>query len=110
MFILCNGLFGIIVGCFFSCSFIGSSICRVLYSILNSFYWAATIWRCKRMDLRVMEGLILYFYCFVFVLQIISPHNLYLHPTLVVKRYQFWRLITNFLYFRKMGEFLNFDT
>ncbi|KAF2304981.1 hypothetical protein GH714_000851 [Hevea brasiliensis] len=33
---------------------------------------------------------------------IISPHNLYLHPTLVVKHYQFWRLITNFLYFRKM--------
>ncbi|KAG8635210.1 hypothetical protein MANES_16G008600v8 [Manihot esculenta] len=36
-------------------------------------------------------------------LDIISPHNLYLHPTLVAKHYQFWRLITNFLYFRKMG-------
>ncbi|XP_043807960.1 derlin-2.2-like [Manihot esculenta] len=35
-------------------------------------------------------------------LDIISPHNLYLHPTLVAKHYQFWRLITNFLYFRKM--------
>ncbi|GMP72934.1 hypothetical protein CsSME_00030807 [Camellia sinensis var. sinensis] len=35
-------------------------------------------------------------------LDIISPHNLYLHPKLVVKHYQFWRLVTNFLYFRKM--------
>ncbi|KAL9818362.1 putative derlin [Arabidopsis thaliana] len=33
---------------------------------------------------------------------IISPYNLYLNPTLVVKQYQFWRLVTNFLYFRKM--------
>lgn len=37
-------------------------------------------------------------------LQIISPYNLYLNPTLVVKQYQFWRLVTNFLYFRKMGN------
>ncbi|KAI5330919.1 hypothetical protein L3X38_021045 [Prunus dulcis] len=35
-------------------------------------------------------------------LDIISPHNLYLNPILVVKQYQFWRLVTNFLYFRKM--------
>ncbi|KAF2587133.1 hypothetical protein F2Q70_00034801, partial [Brassica cretica] len=35
-------------------------------------------------------------------LQIISPYNLYLNPTLVVKQYQFWRLVTNFLYFRNM--------
>ncbi|XP_039028841.1 derlin-2.2-like [Hibiscus syriacus] len=35
-------------------------------------------------------------------LEIISPYNLYLNPTLVVKHYQFWRLVTNFLYFRKM--------
>lgn len=35
-------------------------------------------------------------------LDIISPLNLCLHPTLVVKHYQFWRLITNFLFFRKM--------
>jgi len=41
----------------------------------------------------------------VFVLQIISPYNLYLNPTLVVKQYQYWRLVTNFLYFRKMGNF-----
>ncbi|KAM7266044.1 hypothetical protein ACFE04_003727 [Oxalis oulophora] len=37
-------------------------------------------------------------------LEIISPHNLYLNPTLVIKKYQCWRLITNFLYFRKMGH------
>ncbi|CAH1448310.1 unnamed protein product [Lactuca virosa] len=35
-------------------------------------------------------------------LEIISPYNLYLNPRLVVKQYQIWRLITNFLYFRKM--------
>ncbi|XP_062088722.1 derlin-2.2 [Humulus lupulus] len=35
-------------------------------------------------------------------LDIISPYNLYLNPKLVVKQYQFWRLVTNFLYFRKM--------
>nr|GMD11399.1 derlin-2.2 [Ipomoea batatas] len=35
-------------------------------------------------------------------LEIISPYNLYLNPKLVVKHYEFWRLITNFLYFRKM--------
>ncbi|KAK2986533.1 hypothetical protein RJ640_005575, partial [Escallonia rubra] len=39
----------------------------------------------------------------VMFLQIISPYNLYLNPRLVVKHYQFWRLVTNFLYFRKMG-------
>lgn len=38
------------------------------------------------------------------MLQIISPHNLYLNPILVVKQYQLWRLITNFLYFRKIGD------
>ncbi|MBA0658916.1 hypothetical protein Goklo_011092 [Gossypium klotzschianum] len=38
-------------------------------------------------------------------LEIISPYHLYLNPKLVVKQYQFWRLITNFLYFRKMGKF-----
>ncbi|KAI4312006.1 hypothetical protein MLD38_036865 [Melastoma candidum] len=35
-------------------------------------------------------------------LDIISPHSLYLHPRLVFKHYQFWRLITNFLFFRNM--------
>nr|DAD17768.1 TPA_asm: hypothetical protein HUJ06_019231 [Nelumbo nucifera] len=35
-------------------------------------------------------------------LEIISPYHLYLNPTLVVKHYEFWRLITNFFYFRKM--------
>lgn len=40
----------------------------------------------------------------VMALQIISPYHLYLNPSLVVKQYQFWRLITNFLYFRKMGN------
>ncbi|KAK4711400.1 hypothetical protein R3W88_005913 [Solanum pinnatisectum] len=35
-------------------------------------------------------------------LEIISPYNLYLNPKLVVKQYQVWRLVTNFLYFRKM--------
>ncbi|KAJ6843528.1 derlin-2.2-like [Iris pallida] len=35
-------------------------------------------------------------------LEIISPYHLYLNPTLVVKQYEIWRLITNFFYFRKM--------
>ncbi|CAM8903154.1 hypothetical protein QQ045_011257 [Rhodiola kirilowii] len=35
-------------------------------------------------------------------LEIITPYNLYLNPKLVFKNYQLWRLITNFLYFRKM--------
>ena len=34
--------------------------------------------------------------------QIISPYHLYLNPKLVVQ-YEIWRLVTNFLYFRKMG-------
>ncbi|KAG6419038.1 hypothetical protein SASPL_121246 [Salvia splendens] len=33
-------------------------------------------------------------------LDIISPYDLYLNPKLVVKQYQIWRVITNFLYFR----------
>ncbi|KAF8391525.1 hypothetical protein HHK36_023830 [Tetracentron sinense] len=37
-------------------------------------------------------------------LEIITPYNLYLNPTRVVQNYELWRLITNFLYFRKMGE------
>jgi len=36
-------------------------------------------------------------------LQIISPYHLYLNPKLVVQHYEIWRLVTNFLYFRKMG-------
>ncbi|XP_076923031.1 derlin-2.2-like [Bidens hawaiensis] len=39
-------------------------------------------------------------------LEIISPKHLYLNPMLVVEKYQIWRLVTNFLYFRKMD--LNF--
>ncbi|KAL7088708.1 hypothetical protein ACP275_13G144100 [Erythranthe tilingii] len=35
-------------------------------------------------------------------LDIISPYDLYLNPNLVVDHYQIWRIITNFLYFRKM--------
>ncbi|KAG9153318.1 hypothetical protein Leryth_018036 [Lithospermum erythrorhizon] len=35
-------------------------------------------------------------------LDIISPYNLYLNPKLIVKQCQVWRLVTNFLYFRKM--------
>ncbi|CAA3009347.1 derlin- [Olea europaea subsp. europaea] len=35
-------------------------------------------------------------------LEIISPYDLYLNPVLVVKHYQVWRIVTNFLYFRKM--------
>ncbi|KAJ8471258.1 hypothetical protein OPV22_025601 [Ensete ventricosum] len=35
-------------------------------------------------------------------LEIISPHNLYLNPKLIVQQYEIWRLVTNFLYFRKM--------
>ena len=41
---------------------------------------------------------------FCLFLQIISPYNLYLNPNLVIKQYQLWRLVTNFLYFRKMGN------
>jgi hypothetical protein len=37
-------------------------------------------------------------------LQIISPYHLYLNPKLVVQHYEIWRLVTNFLYFRKMGR------
>ncbi|GJM97271.1 hypothetical protein PR202_ga14187 [Eleusine coracana subsp. coracana] len=36
-------------------------------------------------------------------LEIISPYHLYLNPKLVVQQYEIWRLVTNFLYFRKMG-------
>jgi hypothetical protein len=39
----------------------------------------------------------------VFPAQIISPYHLYLNPKLVVQQYEIWRLVTNFLYFRKMG-------
>ncbi|KAJ0105504.1 hypothetical protein Patl1_18164 [Pistacia atlantica] len=39
-------------------------------------------------------------------LDIISPFNLCLHPTLVVKQYQSWSPITSFLFFRKMVKFL----
>ncbi|XP_068638857.1 derlin-2.1 [Aristolochia californica] len=35
-------------------------------------------------------------------LEIISPYHLYLNPKRVVQHYEFWRLITNFFYFRKM--------
>ncbi|KAG2533795.1 derlin-2-like [Panicum virgatum] len=35
-------------------------------------------------------------------LDIISPYHLYLNPKLVVQQYEIWRLVTNFLYFRKM--------
>ncbi|CBI23509.3 unnamed protein product, partial [Vitis vinifera] len=42
-------------------------------------------------------------------LDIISPYNLYLNPKLVVKQYEVWRLITNFLYFRKMGNLFALD-
>ncbi|CAA6668718.1 unnamed protein product [Spirodela intermedia] len=35
-------------------------------------------------------------------LEIISPYDLYLNPKFVLQRYELWRLITNFLYFRKM--------
>ncbi|KAL3627522.1 hypothetical protein CASFOL_028885 [Castilleja foliolosa] len=41
-----------------------------------------------------------------FSLDIISPYDLYLNPRLVVKQYQIWRVVTNFLYFRKMGNSL----
>lgn len=39
--------------------------------------------------------------------QIISPYHLYLNPKLVVQHYEIWRLVTNFLYFRKMGMSMN---
>lgn len=45
-----------------------------------------------------------FFYVFGLLLQIISPYNLYLNPKLVVQQWEIWRLITNFLYFRRMGN------
>ena len=36
-------------------------------------------------------------------LEIILPYHLYLNPKLVVQHYRIWRLVTNFLYFHKMG-------
>ncbi|KAG6499965.1 derlin-2.2 [Zingiber officinale] len=35
-------------------------------------------------------------------LEIISPHKLYLNPIRIVQKYEIWRLVTNFLYFRNM--------
>ncbi|CAA7394424.1 unnamed protein product [Spirodela intermedia] len=35
-------------------------------------------------------------------LEIISPYSLYLNPKLVVRRYEIWRLVTNFLFFGKL--------
>ncbi|RLN41702.1 derlin-2 [Panicum miliaceum] len=40
-------------------------------------------------------------------LEIISPYHLYLNPKLVVQQYEIWRLVTNFLYFRKMDQIDN---
>ncbi|OEL31024.1 Derlin-2.2 [Dichanthelium oligosanthes] len=40
-------------------------------------------------------------------LEIISPYHLYLNPKRVVQQYEIWRLVTNFLYFRKMGAMLH---
>ncbi|KAI4371135.1 hypothetical protein MLD38_019401 [Melastoma candidum] len=37
--------------------------------------------------------------------QIISPYNLYVHPRLVFKQYQFWRLITNFFFSRNRSNY-----
>ena len=39
------------------------------------------------------------------LVQIISPHKMYLNPNIVVKQYEFWQLITNFFFFGKMGNF-----
>ncbi|CAA6658239.1 unnamed protein product [Spirodela intermedia] len=36
-------------------------------------------------------------------LQIISPYSLYLNPKLVVRRYEIWRLVTNFFVLRETG-------
>ncbi|KAI4963376.1 hypothetical protein ZWY2020_015416 [Hordeum vulgare] len=36
-------------------------------------------------------------------LETISLYHLYLNPKVVVQPYEIWRLVTNFLYFRKMG-------
>ncbi|KAL1537353.1 derlin-2.2-like [Salvia divinorum] len=38
-------------------------------------------------------------------LDIISPYDLYLNPKLVLKQYQIWRIMTNFLYFRKLARY-----
>ncbi|KAJ7525779.1 hypothetical protein O6H91_17G066100 [Diphasiastrum complanatum] len=35
-------------------------------------------------------------------LEVISPFNVYLNPTRVIKHYEIWRLITNFLYFGRL--------
>lgn len=36
-------------------------------------------------------------------LELITPFQLYFNPELIFKRYQFWRLITNFLFFGSIG-------
>jgi Derlin-2/3 len=36
-------------------------------------------------------------------MQIIFPYHVYLTPKLVMQHYEIWCLVTNFLYFRKMG-------
>jgi Derlin-2/3 len=35
-------------------------------------------------------------------LEVITAHDVYLNSTLVIKKYQFWRLVTNFFYFGKL--------
>ncbi|XP_046904184.1 derlin-3 [Hypomesus transpacificus] len=36
-------------------------------------------------------------------LEVITPFQLYLNPDLIIRRYQVWRLITNFLFFGSLG-------
>ncbi|KAJ7994067.1 hypothetical protein DPEC_G00262090 [Dallia pectoralis] len=36
-------------------------------------------------------------------LEVITPFQLYFNPDLIIRRYQIWRLITNFLFFGSLG-------
>ncbi|XP_078082210.1 derlin-3 [Mustelus asterias] len=36
-------------------------------------------------------------------LEFITPFQLYFNPDLIVKKYQVWRLLTNFLFFGPLG-------
>ena len=37
-------------------------------------------------------------------LDIVTPFRLYFNPTLIFKQLQFWRLVTNFMFFGTVGE------
>ncbi|KAF0022616.1 hypothetical protein F2P81_025242 [Scophthalmus maximus] len=36
-------------------------------------------------------------------LEVVGPFQLYFNPELIIRRYQIWRLVTNFLFFGSLG-------